>query len=146
MNCIILGNFRRSFPFRGPDQVSCHLIKQVTEFNEPCDVSCSSAYKVLYDSPIDPWWLIPLYKFKSQSVDSFSGRFFDMPKGTKPAPPQQANLNEFWGKPRPTKVKEAPTASGSGPKKEDVADMQVDEPSHRDPKSSRLSWLPGYHR
>ncbi len=25
-------------------------------------------------------------------------KFFDMPKGTKPAPPQQANLQEMWGK------------------------------------------------
>ena len=66
-----------------------------------------------------------------------------MPKGTKLAPPQQANLNEFWGKPKPKpkkKVEETPVASGSGSKKESVDDMQVDEPSHRDPKSTRPSW------
>jgi len=64
-----------------------------------------------------------------------------MPRGTKPAPPQQANLNEFWGKPKPKskkKVEEAPVPSGSG-SKEDVDDMQVGEPSHRDPKSTRPS-------
>ena len=61
-----------------------------------------------------------------------------MPKGTKPAPPQQSNLNEFWGKPRlKKKVEEAPIASGSGLKKEDANDMQVDEPLHRDPKGAR---------
>ena len=65
-----------------------------------------------------------------------------MPKGTKPAPPQQANLKEFWGKPKPKKkVEEAPVASGSGLKKEDTDDMQVDLPSHRDPKSTRPSRL-----
>ena len=63
-----------------------------------------------------------------------------MPKGTKPTPPQQANLNEFWGKPRPKKkAEEPPIASGSGPKEEDVVDMKVDEPSHREPKSTRPS-------
>lgn len=64
-----------------------------------------------------------------------------MPRGTKPAPPQQANLNEFWGKPKPKskKVEEAPVPSGSK-LKEDVDDMQVDESSHRDPKSTRPSW------
>ena len=61
-----------------------------------------------------------------------------MPKGTKPAPPQQANLKEFWGKPKSkVKVEEAPVASGSGLKKEDTDDMHVDLPSHRDPKSTR---------
>lgn len=61
-----------------------------------------------------------------------------MPKGTKPAPPQQSSLNEFWGKPRPKKkVEEAPIASGSGLKKEDANDMQIDEPPHRDPKGTR---------
>ena len=66
-----------------------------------------------------------------------------MPKGIKPVPPQQANLNEFWGKPKPKskKIEEAPVASGSGLKKEDAADMQVDEPSHREPKSTRPSQL-----
>jgi hypothetical protein len=62
-----------------------------------------------------------------------------MPKGTKPAPPQQANLNEFWGKPRPKKkVEEAPVPE-SGLKKEETDDMHVDGPSHRDPKSTRPS-------
>lgn len=62
-----------------------------------------------------------------------------MPKGTKPAPPQQANLNEFWGKPKSKKkVEEAPVASGSK-SKQDAGDMQVDEPSHRDPKSTHAS-------
>lgn len=66
-----------------------------------------------------------------------------MPKGTKPAPSQQASLSEFWGKPKPRpkkKAEEAPVPSGSGSKKEDAGDMQVDEPSHRDPKSTRPSW------
>lgn len=64
-----------------------------------------------------------------------------MPKGTKPAPPQQANLKEFWGKPKSKKkVEEAPVASGSGSKREVTDNMQVDEPSHRDPKSTRPSW------
>ena len=61
-----------------------------------------------------------------------------MPKGTKAAPPQQANLKEFWGKPKPKKVEEGPVASGSGSKEEGADDMPVDEPSHRDPKSTRL--------
>jgi hypothetical protein len=61
-----------------------------------------------------------------------------MPKGIKPPPPQQSNLNEFWGKPRPKKkVEETPVASGSRQKKEDTVDMQVDEPSHQDPKGTR---------
>jgi hypothetical protein len=61
-----------------------------------------------------------------------------MPKGTKSAPPQQANLNEFWGKPRPMKKAEkAPVASGSGQSKEDTEDMQVDELSHRVAKRTR---------
>ena len=64
-----------------------------------------------------------------------------MPKGTKPAPPQQANLTEFWGKPKPKKkVVETPVASGSGSKGEGADDMQVDEPSHRDSKSTRPPW------
>jgi len=66
-----------------------------------------------------------------------------MPKGTKPAPPQQANLNEFWGKPKPkskNKAEGPPVASGSGSKKDDADDMRVDEPSHRDPKSTRPFW------
>lgn len=65
-----------------------------------------------------------------------------MPKGTKPTPPQQANLNEFWGKPKPKSKKKAegpPVASGSGSKKDDAGSMQVDEPSHRDPQSTRPS-------
>jgi len=65
-----------------------------------------------------------------------------MPKGTKPTPPQQANLNEFWGKPKPKSKKKAegpPVASGSGSKKDDADSMQVDEPSHRDPQSTRPS-------
>ena len=65
-----------------------------------------------------------------------------MPKGTKPTPPQQANLKEFWGKPKPKKkVEEHPVASGSGLKKEETDDMQVDPPSHRDPKGTRPSRL-----
>jgi hypothetical protein len=61
-----------------------------------------------------------------------------MPKGTKPTPPQQANLKEFWSKPKPKKkVEEVPVASGSGLKTEDADDMKVDEPSHRDPKGAR---------
>ena len=69
-----------------------------------------------------------------------------MPKGTKLAPPQQANLNEFWGKPRPKKkVEEPPVASESGPKG-DVADMQVDGPSHRDPKSTSTLTMTRQHR
>ncbi|KAF9787157.1 DNA ligase I [Thelephora terrestris] len=72
------------------------------------------------------------------------GRFFDMPKGTKSAPPQQANLNEFWGKPRPKskKAEESPVASGSALKKEDAVDMEVDKPSHRDPKTEVASSPP----
>jgi len=65
-----------------------------------------------------------------------------MPKGTKAAPPQQSNLNEFWGKPKPKKkVESAPVASGSGTKKEGVDDMQVDEPPHRDTKGAHAAHI-----
>ena len=64
-----------------------------------------------------------------------------MPKGTKPAPPQQAKLKEFWANPKSKKkAEDPPVASGSGSKKEGTDNMQVDEPSHRDPKSTRPPW------
>lgn len=38
-------------------------------------------------------------------TDTFPGKFFEMPKGSKAAPPQQASLNELWtGKSKRTNV------------------------------------------
>lgn len=42
-----------------------------------------------------------------------------MPKGQKPAPPQQASLNEMWGKKREASTSAAP------PKKEEEMDVDV---------------------
>ncbi|TFK30426.1 DNA ligase I [Coprinopsis marcescibilis] len=47
------------------------------------------------------------------------GKFFEMPKNSKSAPPQQSNLSEFWGKKRDK-------STASTVKKEDVEDMEVD--------------------
>ena len=44
----------------------------------------------------------------------FAGKFFTMPKSTKAAPPQQASLQEMWGK------KKAPKASDASETKPDV--------------------------
>lgn len=127
MNCIILGISHD------------RLIRlNVIKFNNRHgDAPRRGACVSLYDSPVDPWWVILLCEPEHRPFNSFQGRFFDMPKGLKLAPPQQASLNEFWGKPKSTKkVEEPPVASGSGKRREDTDDMHIDESSHRDTKSA----------
>lgn len=46
-----------------------------------------------------------------------------MPKNNKPAPPQQSNLAEMWGKKRKHNVKENNAEEGGG---EDIGDVKVD--------------------
>lgn len=60
----------------------------------------------------------------TRAFSSTQGKFFPMPPGAKPAPPQQASLSEFWNK---GKAK----ASTKLPKVQDDAPMQVD--SDREP-------------
>ncbi|OAX42948.1 DNA ligase I [Rhizopogon vinicolor AM-OR11-026] len=50
------------------------------------------------------------------------GKFFEMPKNNKPAPPQQSNLAEMWGKKRKPSVKEDDT---KGAASEVTSDVQV---------------------
>ncbi|KAH9486949.1 DNA ligase 1 [Psilocybe cubensis] len=62
-----------------------------------------------------------------------AGKFFDMPKSTKAAPPQQANLQEMWGKKKePILSKLEPHA----PKAEADA-MVVDTPKEEKAESSK---------
>jgi DNA ligase-1 len=62
-----------------------------------------------------------------------SGKFFEMPKSVKPAPPQQSSLAELWGP-----KKQAKNTSSDAPKL-DETDMDVDvkDPSKRE-SSSRV--------
>lgn len=57
---------------------------------------------------------------------SFAGKFFTMPKSTKTAPPQQASLQEIWGKKKAPK----PVASETKPNiKSDAMDVDTHEDS-----------------
>ncbi|KAH6917400.1 DNA ligase I [Coprinopsis sp. MPI-PUGE-AT-0042] len=59
------------------------------------------------------------------------GKFFDMPKGSKPPPPQQSSLKEMWGKKRDA-------STSSAPKKEDAMDVDVKPESQAGPSKSAL--------
>jgi len=58
--------------------------------------------------------------FRSILDNILQGKFFEMPKGSKPAPPQQSSLKEMWG----GKAKKD-KAKGDG--KKDASRLQEDE-------------------
>ncbi|KAJ7487583.1 ATP-dependent DNA ligase [Mycena galericulata] len=65
------------------------------------------------------------------SKTSTLGKFFEMPKSVKPAPPQQSSLAELWG------PKKQPKNASSDAPKHDEAKMEVDE--EESPKRERRS-------
>jgi hypothetical protein len=55
---------------------------------------------------------IHLMLIRAEVVTRLAGKYFDMPKGIKSAPPQQSNLQDMWGK---KKAKPAPAVPADAP-------------------------------
>nr|BAC76762.1 DNA ligase I [Coprinopsis cinerea] len=63
------------------------------------------------------------------------GKFFEMPKSMKPAPPQQSSLTEMWGKKRDVSTKSAPK------KEEDAMEVDLKQEAQAGPSKRKESAL-----
>lgn len=82
-----------------------------------------------------------------QKYSLLKGTYFEMPKGMKAAPPQQASLNELWNsKSKRTKPSSAARGAVEEPDEKNVNETDAPGAPTEPPSSASINICPGVYQ